>query len=133
MFIVGSNAIIVNKKPNIKAKVLKRFAFSLKKIIPPKKINNGVVKLMVIAWLSGISVYDKNKSTIVKEPKKLLRSNNHILLVFKIFLPENKTSGPIKIMLNKFRKKACWKECISFPMNFIKPAKIEKNRQDVTM
>ena len=131
MFIVGSNAIIVNKKPNSKAKVLNRFAFSLKKIIPPKKINNGVVKLIVTAWLSGINVYDKNKSTIVKEPNKLLRSNNHILLVLKILIPEYKTSGTIKIMLNIFRKKACWKAGISFQMNFIKPAKIEKNKQDV--
>ena len=131
MFIVGFNAIIVNKKPNSNAKILNILAFSLKKIIPPKKINNGVVKLIVIAWLSGINVYDKNKSTIVKEPNKLLRSNNHTLLVLKILIPEYKTSGPIKIMLNIFRKKACWKAWISLPMNFIKPAKIEKNKQDV--
>ena len=133
MLVVGSNARIVNKKPKSKAKVLNKFTFSLKKKIPPKKINNGVVKLIVIAWLRGINVYDKNKSIIVKDPKKLLNKSSHNLLVLKIFVFENKTSGTIKIILNIFRKKACWKACISFPMNFINPAKIEKKKQEAIM
>ena len=62
IFIVmpGLIANITNKKPNTRKKFLVLFVSSLKKIIPPRKINNGVEKLIATTAKWSNSVGNKN-------------------------------------------------------------------------
>ena len=103
----GLIIIMVKINPKFSIKLLNFEVFSLKKNIPPKYINNGVLKLIAIACDNGIIVYEQKRRIIVIPPKKPLRNNNFIFFFSLMIFSVLTRNGSKKKTLKRFLKKAC--------------------------
>ena len=129
----GLIIIIVKINPKNIINVFFGEFFSFKKMILPKYINKGVLKLIAITWESGIKEYDQKRRIMVIPPNIDLRMSRLKLAFFfnVIFLDIKK--GIKKIILIIFLKKACSTGWINCDVNFMIPAKTENKKHEVTI